>query len=493
MEHATHALFDALRRLSESDTVPMHMPGHKRSACGSACLDALGARYDITEIDGFDNLHGAEGILKQAMARAAQLWGSVDARFLVNGSTCGLLAGIRAATRRGDTVLVARNCHKAVYHALELCGLVPVYLLPKADERFGFYTSLPPQAVEAALAAHPSAALVVLTSPTYEGVLSDVASICSAAHRCGVPVLVDEAHGAHLGLHDFFAGGAVHAGADIVVQSLHKTLPSLTQTALLHRSGTLVSQAALDRQLAVFETSSPSYLLMAAIDSCVGMLRQSGAQRFAAWERRIRAFDESTAHLRHLQVAFHTAMGGKADASSACYGTDPGKLVVSTRGTSLTGPQLAAQLRAHGIEPEMTACDYVIAMTGMGDSDENLVRLAAALREIDSACTAAPAPVRPTLPQAVPQQACSMEQALAAQTVLCTPQQAAGGVSAEFVWAYPPGIPLLVPGERIDAAVLSVLAEMRRTGVRIYHSGAGENGKFLVAEGKESPFMYLQF
>ena len=262
----TPSLTERLGQYAASDAYPFHMPGHKRrpGALGGALPEAL----DITEIDGFDDLHDPEGVLAEAMERAARLYGSKKARFLVNGSTCGILAGIHAAAPRGSTVLVARNCHKSVYHAIELLDLRPVYLAPRLDVRSGVAGSIDPAEVETALAAHPDAKLVVITSPTYEGVMSELPGIALRCRRAGVPLLVDEAHGAHFGLRGGFAASATGC-ADLVVQSLHKTLPSPTQTALLHWNSDLIPFEAVEHGLDIFETSSPSYPLMAAMHGAV--------------------------------------------------------------------------------------------------------------------------------------------------------------------------------------------------------------------------------
>ena len=212
---------------------PLHMPGHKRRVRPAPGLDCYA--WDLTEIDGADDLHDADGILADAMARTAALYGARRCWYLVGGSTVGLLAGIRALAPFGSTVIAARNCHKAVYHAIELGHLTVHYLTPPADPQFGVYGSVRPADVAAALDAEPGAKCVILTSPTYEGVLSDVRSIAEICHDRGVTLLVDEAHGAHylpFAAQYGWQGGAVAAGADLVVQSAHKTLPSLTQTAI---------------------------------------------------------------------------------------------------------------------------------------------------------------------------------------------------------------------------------------------------------------------
>ena len=216
------SLFRHLQKYSASGALPMHMPGHKRRVSGIPFLEELGAHCDITEIDGFDDLHAPEGALLDGMRRAARLWGADESRFLVNGTTCGLLAAVYALAADGGRAIVARNCHKSVYHALELTGVEPVFVMPDVDAETGVCGRIPPEDVRRALEEAPDARFVLVTSPTYEGVISDIAAICRAAHERNVPVIVDEAHGAHLGLCDeAFPADAMRMGADISYANEH--------------------------------------------------------------------------------------------------------------------------------------------------------------------------------------------------------------------------------------------------------------------------------
>lgn len=469
-------LLEKLARYAAGDMCPMHMPGHKRADQGGG----LPWELDITEIDGFDNLHDAQGILKAGMERAARLYGSRRAFFLVGGSTCGILAGICAAARPGDTVLLPRGCHKSVYHALELRDLRPVYLPVPVDEDFGVAGSLRPETVAAALAAHPEAKLVIVTSPTYEGVVSDVAAITALAHEAGVPVLVDEAHGAHLGLAPWLPGGAVAAGADLVIQSAHKTLPSLTQTALAHWNSNLVPEAEFARQLAIFETSSPSYLLMGSLDHCYALLEERGAALWEEYRENLEGFDCQAEALRHLRILCH---GEDAAASHPdFFAFDPGKIVISTRRTNLTGPGLMDLLRRRfHIELEMAQADYALAMTSLCDTPETLDRLARALLTIDRTLSAA-APLPPVPACPLPRQRLSIRQAREAEGRLAAAEQTAGQICGEMVWAYPPGIPLLVPGEEITDRALETLRAMAARGVALHAERSCPPGTLWVVK-----------
>ena len=208
------------------------MPGHKRNRASSA--DDFLFERDITEISGFDNLHHAEGILKEAQEYAAQIYGTKKCFFSVNGSTAALLAAVSASVNKGGKILVARNCHKAVYHAIYLRELVPTYIYPQSDNDLGINGSISVSRVERYLEENPKIEAVLITSPTYDGVVSDVRKIAETAHKHGIPLIVDEAHGAHFRFSDYFPVSAADLGADVVIQSFHKTLPAMTQTAVLH-------------------------------------------------------------------------------------------------------------------------------------------------------------------------------------------------------------------------------------------------------------------
>ena len=450
-----------------AERYPLHMPGHKRRqppAPGLSCY-----AFDLTEIDGADDLHDADGILAQAMGRTAALYGSARCWYLVGGSTVGLLAGIRAVAPFGSEVIVARGCHKAVYHALELGHLTAHYVTAPVVEAFGVYGSIPPAAVEAALAAHPRARCVILTSPTYEGVQSDVAAMAALCHARGVPLLVDEAHGAHylpfaepLG----WRGGAVAAGADLVVQSAHKTLPSLTQTAWLHWNGTLVDPAAVDRQLDVFETSSPSYPLLVSLDGCTGWLRENGPAAFAAWRARLDRFAAAARRWHNTPVL------GLGPERRDFFAFDDGKILLRI------GAAGAAQLRAAGFEPEMVCGPNVLAMTSPCDDGDALDRLAAWLGERDAA---APPPPRAgaLLPAPGPAR-CTIAEALDRPAATMPLAEAVGETAAEYVWAYPPGVPLVAPGEQVTDAFVEAAGALTAAGTTLHHSGGGGAGRLAV-------------
>ena len=369
-------LYDKLLQYQSSEMYPFHMPGHKRRKDDFANPFLI----DITEIEGFDNLHHAEGILKDAQDRAAALYHSEETYFLVNGSTCGILAAVSACTARGGKILMARNCHKAAYHAAYLRGLDIEYLYPEKEDIFGINGGIHEDIVEKALEEFQDIQAVMITSPTYDGVVSNVEKIAQIVHRKGIPLIVDEAHGAHFGFHEYFPKSSVEMGADLVIHSLHKTLPSLTQTALLHVNGNRVDRECLRRFLDIYQTSSPSYVFMAGMDSCVCLLEKRGGELFESLRRNLEVFYKQTESLGCIYLANHGLMG-----KSGIHDFDRSKLVISARNAGFTGNQLANLLRnRYHLELEMAGGSYGLALTSISDTEEGFLRLSEALKEIDA-------------------------------------------------------------------------------------------------------------
>lgn len=471
------------------------MPGHKRNPESGEMADFY--RIDITEIDGFDNLHHAEGMIKEAQERANRLYGARETYFLVNGSTCGVLAAIMSVTQPGDEILIARNCHKAVYHAVILQGLRPHYYYPGIIQEYGIYDGVDAEKIGNLLDEYPACKAVVITSPTYEGIISDIQAAARAAHERGRVLIVDEAHGAHLGLcgrerlddTTYEAGsaplgngqqGAVAAGADLVIHSLHKTLPAMTQTALLHVNGSLVDRDRLRRYLTMLLSSSPSYVLMASMDSCVRFLEEHGKERFAFFQAQYDKFYKKTALCRHLHIGKMTDVSEKGYHLTAW---DIGKIVISTKGTTMNGLQLYDILRQkYHLQMEMTADTFVLAMMTVMDTEEGWQRLADAICAIDDRIEKESPSEEDTI---------YSQSSAAHAKVLMIPSQAfhsiqeeialedaAGRTAADFINLYPPGIPLIVPGEVIDRVVIRKLKESLQLGLTV--QGISESGKIRV-------------
>lgn len=459
-------LYDRLEEYENSDYYGFHMPGHKRNR---GFMDtALPYGIDITEIEGFDDLHHASGILKEAEERAARFFGAEETHFLVNGSTVGILSGICGCTKRGDKILVARHCHKSIYHAMYLNGLTPVYLYPEFDGSRHLNGEIREADVRAALEREPDIRAVVIVSPTYDGVVSDTEAIAETVHRKGIPLIVDEAHGAHFGFHSYFPRRANALGADVVIQSLHKTLPSLTQTALLHLNGNLADWDRVRRYLDMLQSSSPSYVFMASLDACADMLEKRGTEVFETYVKRLESLRERLGRLKTLKLL-----------ETPHY--DKSKLVISVAGTSLGSRELYFRLlEEYHLQMEMTGGTYVLGITSVADTEEGFGRLAEALERIDRELTeeaeketggktGAASTVSGKLPELsqeyLPWQMEEAEKRLGTEVLPFS--RCLGRVTAEYAYLYPPGSPVLVPGERINKDALELLAEYERQGFSI--------------------------
>lgn len=451
-------LLSRLEAYAKDDVVGFHMPGHKRNADLAPYLEKLGARWDITEIPGFDDLHDAQGILKESMERCAGLCRAKEAFFLINGSTGGLLSAIRAATNWGDKILVGRNCHKAVYHAIELCGLEAVYLQGPVVEGFGCVGSITPEMAKKALEAHADVKLMMLTSPTYEGILSDIAGISEICHSKGIPVVVDAAHGAHLGMAEGFPQSALDLGADVVVESFHKTLPSLTQTAILLYSSERISLVELKRQLGIFQSSSPSYLLMASLDACVTLLLEEKERLFSAWGERLGLFQEKMKSLKHFEILSQR---------EGIFALEPSKIVISTGKSGFSGKNLMKVLeKDFGVQLEMALEHYAIAMTSIADTDEAMDKLARGLLAVDASREGCGEEISyDVLP--IPKASMPLYMGVREKWGLISLENSLGKVCGESIWAYPPGIPLILPGEEISTETLSRVEKLLETGVHM--------------------------
>lgn len=455
-------LYKKLVSYRESDYYPFHMPGHKRNTKVMEEINPY--EIDITEIDGFDNLHEPEEIMKEEMGRAARLFGAEETYFLVNGSSCGLLAAISACTHHGEKILMARNCHKSVYNGIFINELQPVYLYPQADEEFGINLGILPEDVDNLLKEHPDCKTVVLTSPTYEGVVSDIKKIAGIVHSYNAILIVDEAHGAHFPFSGEFPASAVDGGADIVIQSIHKTLPALTQTALAQVQGERVARGRLRQFLSVFQSSSPSYVLIAGISRCMDFLERDKEAFFETYTKQLRDFYRKAEGLTHIYVLKRGEYKG--------FERDSSKLVISVKNTSMTGRQLYdILLERYHLQMEMAKDTYVLGMTSVLDSKEGFSRLWRALEELDKGLEEKEAvkEIKPRCQQVAKRRQCltSYEAALR-KTEWIALDRAKGRICGAYIYLYPPGIPLLCPGEEIDGDCLEQIWYYKRTGLIVH-------------------------
>lgn len=436
----TKTLYEQLHSYGESDYYPYHMPGHKRRSLG--CVPESVLKADITEIDGFDNLHQPEDILDDLQKQAARLYGAEESFYLINGSTCGILSAISAVLPENSHLLMVRGCHKSVYHAAYIRKLKLSYLYPTQVAEFDFQEAVTAKQVKYALEEKKDIGAVLIVSPTYEGRIADVRAIAKVVHEKGIPLIVDEAHGAHLGFADGFAQNSCRQGADIVIHSVHKTLPAMTQTALLHVNGELVDRNRLRRFLHIYQTSSPSYVLMASISDAMQIIDKQGVELFATFRKRYLNMCEKLKQCRYLCfVSDNDIVSGMQDV---------GKLVISTRRTDVSGQWLYDRLReTYHLQCEMAAGSYCLAMFTVADTEEAYQRMINALLEIDKALTTSADYEKIAVAEKFIQPVIkfSLTEGWEREYELTEIAKAVDQPVADFINLYPPGIPLLVPGE----------------------------------------------
>jgi len=448
------------------------MPGHKGAKgappAGRALLGDVAYDADVSEMGGFDYLHHPEGALLESTARAARLFGAARSWFLVNGATVGNLAAICATVGEGDTLLLARGSHRSAYAALALSGARPLYLPPVAHPAIDGLFGVDPAAVGRALDAHPEIRAVHVTSPSYHGLCVDLAAVARLAHDAGVPLIVDEAHGSHFVAHPGLPAPALSLGADLVVHSPHKTLGSLTQSSLLHHQGELVDAERVDGLLQMLQSSSPSALLLVSLDVAVAELAATGTARWA----------------RALSLAGTVRAAAGRYAPLCCYGEelrgvggiadyDPSKLVIDVVGLGWSAPEAAAYLAGEWrIRPEFSDLRRMVFSLTAADDDESAALLVDALADLAAAGGVAVPGEGPVSrwPGEVPEMRRTPREASmapAAGSLSLPRDEALGRVAAEMVVPYPPGIPLLVPGEVVSAAVLESIEQLLAAGCRI--------------------------
>ncbi|MBR5347835.1 MAG: aminotransferase class V-fold PLP-dependent enzyme [Lachnospiraceae bacterium] len=489
-------LYRKLEALQAEDFYPFHMPGHKR--CGiEEFLHLIGSsdaeyfrsefdrilQMDITEVEPFDDLNHPTGELKDAMDRCAKFYGAQETFFLVNGSTSGICAAIDAVCRPGDEILMARNSHISVYRQVLHGQLRPFYLYPQRIQtcEVSFYGAVTKEELLRGLSEHPNVKAVLVVSPTYDGIVSDIAVLARVAHEHGKILIVDEAHGAHL---QYIRPelSAVHAGADLVIQSVHKTLPAMTQTALLHRCSERVDAQRLRDAVAYFTTTSPSYVLVAGMLRCMDFMEVYGEMAMRAFYVRLVGFYRKC---RELSAVKLFAPFWPDDAQDQRFWNgwckDPSKIVILC---PKRGIEVAERLREAKIETESCSPDMVLALASVFDTEEGLKRLYEALAAIPKEAagpnSGSPENADPFCVETFePADESRAEQVLMPYEVYyqkaadsgaemeygkCALAEAEGRVSLDTVYVYPPGIPQIVCGEVISREMIDKLIAFEAAG-----------------------------
>ncbi|GAX88698.1 aminotransferase class I/II-fold pyridoxal phosphate-dependent enzyme [Effusibacillus lacus] len=460
-------VLEALQDHLKKNPLPLHVPGHKMGRgfpAEAAVWLGAGLRLDLTELPGLDDLHQPSGAIEEAQQLAAHAFRCDETYFLVGGSTAGNLAMILTVCRPGDKVVIPRNAHKSVHNAVMLAGARPVYLTPDVDEEFGIPTVIHSEQVELALQENPDAQAVLIASPTYQGVCSDIREIAAVVHHHGKPLLVDEAHGAHFSFHEELPPSSIQCGADLVVQSTHKMLGSLTGTAMLHGNRGRYDRERLRTMLGMVQTSSPSYLMLLSLDAARFQMQTQGRKLLGQALQTIAQGRRECGQIQGLRL-----YEGSGDVSLI----DPFKWWIQVKGLGISGLEADQILRENlGIYCEMADEGHVLAVFSFADTDKQVNRLLQGLRSLKEYIKS---DWRQKLSKTVSGPAehfFRLEQAMLPKDALqgfCQRvklEEAAGQVAAEPVIPYPPGIPLILPGERYTKELIEYLQEMKTIGTR---------------------------
>ncbi len=454
--------------------VSFHMPGHKgsdiyrRSGYGAFLENFIDC--DITEIPGADNLFQTEGIIKDTAEKYRKLYDVKKSYLLINGTSGGLIASILASVPRGKKLVMARNCHKSVFNALTLGGIEPVYAYPSMIEEYGISGQVMASEIERCLSENPDAEAVILPSPNYYGICSDIKAIAEVVHSHGKVLIVDQAHGAHLK----FIGGKPYAaeecGADIVVNSTHKTLTSFTQSAVLNLNSDRIAQYVLEDKLQAIQSTSPSYILMASLDMNADIIEEHGAELFGEWEENIEKFYKAAADIPGLKVM---DIQGHLDRT---------KINLDMSSYGIDGNRLEEMLMDEGIFAELVTGKILMCMTGIGNTAEDYEKLLRVLKNIaEQNKMVSEGSKKPAEGGA----ALWMKKRPLHEIPKVKEQMAIddseGMICASSIIPYPPGIPFICPGEEIGREEIEYIKLLRSRGEKVI----GVDDEMRVVVGKE--------
>ncbi len=467
--------FEALRDYITKDMVAFHTPGHKYGeGIDPEFIELVGKtvfEIDLCELPEVDNLHDPEHVLKEAMELAAQAYGVEHTFFLVNGSTCGNNTMVLTVCDPGDQILIPRNVHKSVISGILLSGAIPVYITPTWDKELGIDHNLTPESVEQALTRYPNVKGLFLVNPTYYGVTSDIRAIAEICHRHGKPLLVDEAHGPHLHFHEDYPLSAVDAGADMVVQSTHKIIAGMTQTSMLHINEGRVDLNRARKVLQLLQSTSPNYVLLASLDTARRQMALHGHQLLT---HALQISEWARAEINKIPGLY--CFGKERIGFPGLYDLDLTKLTINVSHLGLSAFDCIDILNERFlIQSEMATLTNLLEIVTFGNTQRDMERLVEALREIarEIHTQGVPSQLQPLVQQmdlpALPEAVLTPREAFYARTESVSFRKSAGRICTEIVSPYPPGIPILVPGERITQELVDYIQ-------LVYHHGGFING-----------------
>ncbi|WP_411167982.1 aminotransferase class I/II-fold pyridoxal phosphate-dependent enzyme [Clostridium sp. MB05] len=461
-------LFDALKEYVNRDTLPFHVPGHKKGVgIDKEFKDFIGEnpfKIDVTVFKLVDSLHHPTGPIKKAQELVADAYGSDASFFSIHGTSGAIQAMILAVVNDGDKIIVPRNVHKSVTSGIILSGAVPVFMEPEIDKKLGIAHGVTPETVEKTLKENPDAKAVLIINPTYYGVATDIKKIADTVHSYDIPLIVDEAHGPHLAFSEKLPMSALEAGADICAQSTHKIIGSLTQGSLLHVKSKYVDPKRIQQILNLMQTTSPSYIIMASLDCARRQIALEGKDLL---EKTIELCKYTRDEINKIPGFY--CFGEEVLGKPGSYSFDSTKLTISSRELGITGFELDMILAdKYHIQMELSDFYNVLAVGSFGDTKEGMDRLLSALKEISNEYYGKKEPVQDFLDiPAIPRKVLNPREAFYSDKISIPLNDSIGKISGEFLLAYPPGIPVLCPGEEITQEVVNYVHDLKRANLYV--------------------------
>ena len=461
-------LFNALMEYVNRDTLPFHVPGHKKGiGIDSEFKEFIGDnpfKIDVTVFKLVDSLHHPNGPIKKAQELAADAYGAKASFFSIHGTSGAIQAMILSVVKDGDKIIVPRNVHKSVTSGIILSGAIPIFVEPEIDKKLGIAHGVTPETIERTLKENPDAKAVLIINPTYYGVATDIKKIADIVHSYDIPLIVDEAHGPHLAFSNKLPMSAIEAGADICAQSTHKIIGSLTQGSLLHINSKYVDPKKLQQILNLLQTTSPSYILMASLDCARRQIALEGKELL---DRAIDLCKYTRNEINKIPGFY--CFGEEVLGNPGSYAFDPTKLTISSRNLGITGFELDTILAdKYHIQMELSDFYNVLAVGSFGDTKEGMDKLINALKEISNEYYGKREPIQDFLDiPTIPKKILNPREAFYSNKVSVPLKESIGRISGEFLLAYPPGIPVLCPGEEITKEVIEYVNDLKRANLYV--------------------------
>lgn len=465
-------IIDALKQYSNDRTIRFHMPGHKGSQLvNNQAVSFLGSQAfaaDVTNVPGMDDLHQPHGVIRESQDLAAAAFGADQTYYLINGSSCGLQALVMTACNPGEKILVPRNIHRSILSGIILSGAIPVFFLPEYDSEYGIPLGTSPETIQSSLKMHPDARAVLVVYPTYQGVVSDLEAIAQIVHSYDIPLLVDEAHGPHFSFHEDLPKSALDAGADASVHGTHKMLTSFTQASMLHIKGTRINRQRLEATLKILQSTSTSYLLLASLDGARAQMESHGREYVQQALGTAQYLRKEIAKLSGFQV-----LGQEMIGRPGVYDIDQTKINIGVKPLQISGLWTEQWLRkGYHIQVEMADIFNVLLLVTAGNGQGDADQLLQGLRDIKQylenhqEVTDAFSAFQGINPfPFIPELAMSPREAFLGAPTPISLDKAVGTISAEVITCYPPGIPVICPGERFTPEIIEYLKVTKELGI----------------------------